>query len=128
MFIGTSSSEVIALSIEGTNSQIEAITRHNKKWDARFELNNKVVHLIKWKRKRIDSAHCALYFPLNGFNTVFQNNFGAVSKDLTFLTGSLKANEVLTPLITNGIKVKVLTSDDEFTLKKSSIILSKKKQ
>lgn len=117
-----------ALQIEGTNAQIHAICRNKNNWEAELKFNGKTIPLNRWDIKKTDSVHSMLCFSLYQPQTFFKENFGAVAKDLIFKTGSLKANEVLTPLVTNGMKVRILTSDDqEFTLKKSTISFIKKK-
>lgn len=117
-----------ALQIEGTNAQIHNICKHKNNWEAELRLDNKTISLNQWDIKKNDSVHSMLYFPLNQPQTVFKENFSTITKDLIFKTGSLKANEVLEPLITNGMKVRILTSDDqEFTLKKSAISFINKK-
>ena len=114
-----------ALFIEGSSSQIQDIIKHKNHWDAEFQFNGLTVTLDKQKLKKIDDPRCSLKFSLDniGFSLV-KKNFGAVPKDLTFYVKRRKANEVLSPLITNGMKVRIITSDNqEFTLSKSSINL-----
>ncbi len=118
----TSEIAASAVLIEGTISQIEAICKHQKKWYAELWFNGKIIPLDKRHVKKIDSTHYLLHFPLNQADTVFKKNFGEISKDLTFYVKSLKANEVLSPLTTNGMKVRIaISNNQEFTLSKNSI-------
>jgi hypothetical protein len=115
----------VALLIEGTNSQIHAINRHKDNWDAKFQLDDQTIELFNWEIKKIDSTHSALHFPLGKLDKF--ENLATMSKNLTFDTASRMADEVLSPLVNNGMKVKLMISDKEFTLKKSSIKFFNKK-
>jgi hypothetical protein len=116
---------VSALTIEGKIPQINRINQHRKKWEAELRLNGKKISLDEWDIT-VDGNDGALNFPLLKHNIVLEDNFGSISKDLIFYTGSLTASDVLLPLKKNGMKAKILASDQEFTLGKDSIKLLNK--